>query len=118
MLLKSYRQAYHALLKTLLSLQQHLQGSDPDVVIVQQTFEQAHKLFTEQILKLNPTEIEPMLTSRWQSIQTEIHRGLRLLGTDILFWRTSKQNATASTRLTVIGDRLGRLIDYCQVILE
>ncbi|ACK73185.1 conserved hypothetical protein [Gloeothece citriformis PCC 7424] len=116
MLPKSYCQAYHSLVKNLLTLQQHLKQEQADVSTIQETYEQGQKIFTEQILTLSPEEIDPTLVSRWQSVQTEIHRSLRLIGTDLLFWRTSKQQTTANTRLNLMSDRLARMIEYCQIM--
>lgn len=116
MLPKSYRQAYHTWVKSLLTLQEQLYSPTPDVAMIEQTFQQVQQIFTAQILPLNSQEINLDIASRWQSIQTEIHRSLRLLATDILFLRTSKQSTSVRAKLTTISDRLCRLMEYCQLM--
>jgi hypothetical protein len=55
------------------------------------------------------------LESQWRSLHTEIHRELRLLNMDLLFLGRSSQQATKQKD---IGDRLNRLNQYCDKILN
>lgn len=55
------------------------------------------------------------LESQWRSLHTEIHRELRLLNMDLMFLGRSRQQAT---KQQAVGDRLNRLNQYCDKILN
>ena len=38
-------------------------------------------------------DLEPQALSRWQSVQTEIHREMKLLSTELLFLQLGRQGA-------------------------
>lgn len=116
MLPQSHARAYPQLLEELLLLQQEAIKPEPDFKVLQETFGRVQQVFQE-IISLPNEGLEPDILWQWQSVQTEIHRALRLLGTEILFLRSSKGVATSDQRLTALRDRLNQLIGYTQVML-
>jgi hypothetical protein len=82
------------------------------------TWQQLQALFKEEILTLTKEMIEPSMQSAWQSFQTESHRCLRLLTTDLLFLSSSKSPTTRQQRLSQIETRLDQMIAYGQNLLS
>lgn len=118
MLPESHRQAYQEFLRTLLDLQNLSTASNTDAASIQQNFQNVQQIFQKQVAILTSDEVDPAIASRWQSIQTEIYRAIRLLDTDILFLRSSRQAATTEARLKTVSDRTQKLIGYCQALLQ
>lgn len=117
MLPQSHIQAYQEFLTVLLTLRDHVTAEPPNAAALQETLARAQQIF-QQIMNLPDESLAPEVAARWQSVQTEVYRALRLLNTDILFLRSSKGAATSERRLTAVGDRLEQIIGYCQVILQ
>jgi hypothetical protein len=113
MLPKAHCQGVQNLLNALLTLQEQL-GRDESL----SAFEQVQQVFQEQILGLSGEGLDGALASAWQSMQTEIHRNLRLLATDLLFLASARQAATTQQRLGSVRDRVGHIIGYCQGMVE
>ena len=118
MLPKSHLYAYQEFLTVLLTLRDQATAEPPETDGLQETFERVQQIFQSQIMSLPDDSLNSEIASRWQSVQTEIYRALRLLKTDIMFLRSSRQAATAEQRLAAVGDRLEKIIGYCQVILQ
>ncbi len=81
-------------------------------------FPDLQQWFQQEIMTLTDQELDTKVISLWRSLQTEIQREFRLLSTDMLFLASSRQASTRESRLKTIGDRITRLIAYCQKILE
>ncbi|MGH2413606.1 MAG: heterocyst frequency control protein PatD [Microcystaceae cyanobacterium] len=118
MLPQLHTQAYQQLLDALLTLQQLATETEPDVQALQERFELVQHVFQGQIMGLSVEELQPSILVKWQSVRTEIHRALRLLGTEMLFLRSAKDVATYQRRLVTLRDRLAQLIGYAQVMIE
>ena len=84
---------------------------------IKQEFLSIQNWFEQNIASMGDRQIDPELLPRWQAVQTEIKREFKLLGTDILFLATSRQQKTQQKRLKSIEERLTKLIGYCQVML-
>lgn len=54
----------------------------------------------------------------WRSLQTELHRELRLINVDLMFLENSHVAVTKDQKRREIGDRLTRLEQYCTQILS
>lgn len=54
----------------------------------------------------------------WRSLQTELHRELRLINVDLMFLENSRTAAMKDQKRQEIGDRLTRLEQYCAQILQ
>lgn len=112
-----HRNAYQHFLTVLISLRELVASSQAESDALGQGFRQVQQVFQTEILILSGEELEASIAPRFQSIQTEVYRSLRLLETDFLFWRTSRQAATSQQRLVVLENRLEALIGYCQAAI-
>ncbi|MBE9044459.1 heterocyst frequency control protein PatD [Pleurocapsales cyanobacterium LEGE 10410] len=85
---------------------------------IQHKFQNLASWFERYIVCLNSENLNTAIAPRWQSVHTEIKREFRLLSTDILFLTSARQNATQTKRIKSIGDRLTKLLGYCQIMLN
>jgi hypothetical protein len=74
-----------------------------------QIFPLVDKEFSEEVL--------PEIASRWRSLNTEIHRSMKLLALDISLLKAARSPQMQKTRRQGMSDRLSTLISYCQVLL-
>lgn len=118
MLPLSHRRAYQDLMKFLQKLNERVDEDKIKGTEFQQALRKVQQVFQEQILPLTSQEINPSVVSRWQSIQTEIHRAVKLLQVDGMLLQASRQSDTSAKRQAAMGDRIDQLIGYCQVLLD
>ncbi len=111
MLPLSYRQRYQTFLNTLKQLQETL-NTDGDYAALKAGFSQLQQQFQQEIMALTGEELTGELLSQWQSSQTEIHRTMRLLQTDLMFLQTSRNPETSQQRLATVRDRVEKLIQF------
>ncbi|GAB4547825.1 MAG: hypothetical protein Tsb0014_42580 [Pleurocapsa sp.] len=129
MLPKSHQQEYQDFLTLLEPIQstcttllskterhQEYRAIQGDILLLQQQFQDLQPWFEGHILTLTETEIEPNFISRWRSLQTEIKRAFRLLTTNMLLLKSSRQTKTVATRVKTVQDNLDKLTDYCQLL--
>ena len=120
MLSTSHNRAYQAFLTLLTDF--HNLGINSATLAtkseIRQEFFALQQWFGQNITTLDQVGIEPLYVPRWESIQREIRREFQLLGTDILFWASARQEVTKMKRLKNISDRLNKLSSYCQMLLE
>lgn len=118
MLPTSHNRAYQEFLTLLQQLQRAcLLSTEVGVTSLQQEFQVVRQYFERQIVPLTSEELDESIAPRWQSLQTELKRELRLLTTDMMFLGSSRQPETKEARLRSIGDRLGKISGYCQAML-
>jgi hypothetical protein len=120
MLSSSHDRAYQDFLILLTKLQSLVCGKQHEVdpIQVKQEFDKLSLWFERHITNLHEEDLSEEISLRWQSVQTEIKREFKLLSTDILFLASARQNTTQNKRLKNIGDRLSKLINYCQIMLN
>ena len=120
MLPVTHDRAYQELLTLLREFQSWLNERSPEIdpVELQQQFQNFARWFERNIAQLDSEAVDRAIASRWQSVQTEIRREFKLLSTDILFFSSARQNSTQTKRRKSIGDRLAKLIGYCQILLD
>ncbi|MEQ8537452.1 MAG: heterocyst frequency control protein PatD [Coleofasciculus sp. D1-CHI-01] len=118
MLVPSQRQSYQDFKHVLDDLHACTQSQELDQTEIQERFQAVKQLFQGRIITLNPDEVHQEQVSIWQSRQTEIHRHIRLLETDMLMLRTARHSATVQSRVAIIRDRLNTLIQYCSAMLQ
>ncbi|MGK7874305.1 MAG: heterocyst frequency control protein PatD [Xenococcaceae cyanobacterium] len=118
MLPKLHCQAYQEFLTALLELRDRATAPNLEAASLQENFKQVQQVFQGQIMILTSDGLDPAIAPRWQSVQTELHRALRLLEMDIMFLCSSRQAATAGQRLASVSDRLEKIIGYCQLLLQ
>ncbi len=109
---QAFKQALKQLQASLIQLET---GLDAELMT---NFLQVQHFFLQQVITLSPDLLSPALESRVRSCQTEIHKQLRLLGTDFTFLQAAQQATTRNQRQVQIGDRLQTLIGYCDALLQ
>lgn len=117
MLPESHNRAYRNFLSILLEFQELIDSDRLDFVSINHHFLLIQQFFPKQITILTSAEIDDSIAAKWQSIHTEIYRAWRLLETEIVFLRSSKQTETTKKRLNSLRDRLKQIINYCQGML-
>ena len=118
MLPNALRQRYQDFQQGLEDLRSIVLQDNPDRLRLQEAYTRVKQLFQEQIASVSAEEIDPQTVSRWQSIQTETHKQMRLLLAEVQFLQASRQGATFQQRKGQIGDRLQTLIGYCNLLLN
>ena len=118
MLPQSHQKKYQELLTALLELQHYVAGKSSDFAILQKSFQKVQHLFQNQIMTLTSDGLDSCILLKWQSAQTEIHRALRLLEMDVMFFGVSRKADTSQQRIAAISDRINTLIGYCNVLLQ
>lgn len=114
----SRRQRYQELQQALEQLQTTAAQDNLDRTVLAAEYKKVQQFFGNQIMRADSSELEPSETPPEQSYLTEIHKQLRLLGTDITFLQASRQPATATARQTAAHARLNTLIGYCGALLQ
>jgi glutamate-1-semialdehyde aminotransferase len=79
--------------------------------------QQVQQYFQQQIMTLPTEEVDAAAVSRVQSVQTELHRYLRLLGTEVNFLAVSRNPSTTEKTLANLRDRVQKLIAGCDTLL-
>lgn len=120
MLPASHNRAYQDFLSLLIELKDLLAARTPQTEQseLQGQLSDLTRWYEQNLVNLDSDNIDRKISPRWQAVQTEIKREFKLLSTDILFFSSARQNATKSKRLKSIGDRLDKLVGYCQIILK
>jgi CRISPR/Cas system CSM-associated protein Csm2 small subunit len=115
MLPSFYQEVYRNFIEALKSLREAVKQSDDEK---QAAFAKVEHLYQTQVITLTEEEIDPEIVSRWRSIQTELHRMFKLLATDWLFLRSSRQVSTKKDRIDIFCDRIEQMIKFCRILLE
>ncbi|XHU95273.1 MAG: heterocyst frequency control protein PatD [cyanobacterium endosymbiont of Rhopalodia gibba] len=125
MLPKPHQKFYQKFLASLITLRAQIMMKDinsgrlsQNFHMAQENFHMAQEIFQNHILGLTTENLENYAVSSRPSIQTEIHRTLRLLITDFLFLQSSQKRSTEEQRLKRVLDHIEKLIGYCQLILS
>ncbi|MEO8892751.1 MAG: heterocyst frequency control protein PatD [Coleofasciculaceae cyanobacterium] len=82
------------------------------------TLQNLQQLFKSEIANLSADDLNSEYAGRWQSVQTEFLRQMRLLETDVMLLQAARRQATLETRIAGICDRIKTLIQYCEVLLQ
>jgi hypothetical protein len=118
MLPNLHRQAYGVLRSRLEVFRDRLLSHGIDLPALATQWQDLQSYFQAEVLGLTAEGLDSAQGDRWQSLQTEIYKTMRLLDTDILFLKASRQTQTTEQRLKIIVDRLGQLIAYCQLLTD
>jgi hypothetical protein len=113
-----HRQRYHDFQQALEQLHKRLTAQDLQETALQDNVREVQQLFQCQIASLSAEDCTPDDASRWQSIQTEIYKQMRLLQTDVMRLQASRSSATSLSRTADMSDRINTLIQYCQALLQ
>jgi hypothetical protein len=117
MLSNFHYQSYQEFAVILGQLQASANSTHLDVVNLLEIFQQAQRLFGQQIITLDPSDLAPSVASRVRSYHTEIDKELKLLRIDMSFLQAARQPATIIARKEQICTRIQTLINYCNVLL-
>ncbi len=112
------RQPYEEFQQSLEQLLSTAQQPSLDGAALKGALQEVQQFFNGRILGVPAEELDPALASRVQSIQTEIHKQLRLLMTDAMFLAASRQPATAQQRQSQVLERIQTLMAYAGALLK
>lgn len=118
MLPLTHRQPYQKFQEALQEVLNHAPDIDLPKTELPEKFANLLHLFQNEIASLSIDDLELEYASRWQSVQTEFKRQMRLLETDVLLLQAARNEATITTRVEGICDRFKTLIQYCEVLLQ
>lgn len=111
-------QQYQAFQQALEQLRKTITVTDWEGAALRDRYQNVQLLFQSQIATLSADDLAPEHAPRWQSLQTEIHKQMRLLETDMMLLLSSRSSATSQRRLLSVRDRLNTLIQYCEALLQ
>ncbi len=111
-------QHYQAFRQTLEQLLKTFRISDWEESMLLERYQNVQQLFQSQIATLSADDVAPENAPRWQSLQTEIYKQMRLLETDMMMLHVSRSSATSQRRVLSLCDRLNTLIQYCEALLQ
>ncbi|MGB3236656.1 MAG: heterocyst frequency control protein PatD [Geitlerinemataceae cyanobacterium] len=117
MLPNDRQQRYRKLRESLEQLCLQVGVDRPDAVSLRESVDRVQEFFGSQLLHLPAEGLDPADVSRTQSYNTELHKQLRLLATDVLFLGSARQAATVQQRQGQLRDRLMILLRYCDILL-
>ena len=118
MLLKFYYQSYEELLVKLLELQELVIAEDTNMIAIKTVYGQIQAIFQDQVIGVSLDELDCSAIPLLRSAQTEIYKNLRLLGADLLYLTSSRQQKTTEKRVEKIQKKVKELIGYCQAIIS
>jgi hypothetical protein len=111
-------QHYQAFQQALEQLFQTLTVADGQEAELQGRYQNVQQLFQSQIATLSAEDFAPEHAPRWQSLQTEIYKQMRLLETDMMLLQASRSSTTSQRRVLSVCDRLNTLIQYCEALFQ
>ncbi|MEB3358786.1 MAG: heterocyst frequency control protein PatD [Synechococcales bacterium] len=117
MLPEPYQSRYGALRQSLEQLAGVVADPAGDGDAIERLFQTTQQQ-AQSVISADFEDLEGAIAPRLRSYRTEINRQLRLLGTDVLFLKTSRQPQTSQQRRAQMGDRLQQLMGYCTASLE
>ena len=85
---------------------------------VNRRFQEISSWFKEHIAELDSHNLSVGISSRWQSVQTEIKREFQLLSVAISFLSAARQKNKQSKRIEDVKQHIAKLIGYCQIMLN
>ncbi|MGB7444432.1 MAG: heterocyst frequency control protein PatD [Coleofasciculaceae cyanobacterium] len=118
MLPASHCEPYQELQKALESMLSKVSSTNWQGAKLQEIDQSVQQVFSQEIANLRADELAPEDISRWQSIQTEIHKQMRLLSTDLMMLQAARSSETFLVRSKSLCDRITTLIQYCQALID
>jgi len=115
---KLHKELIQQFLNRLESLEDAVLLPQPDGEAVKQQFQEIERQSTEEILPIPLESVKSLsFASIWVGLQTEMHRNLRLLKTDLAFFESSLKKGK-SPQLKRICLYFNDLIGYCNFLLK
>lgn len=115
---KLHRELIQQFLDRLESLEDAVLLPQPDGEAVKQQFTEIERQFAEEILPISSESVKLLsFATIWTSLQTEMHRNLRLLKTDFAFFESSlrKDKPPKTKRICL---QIDQIIAMCNVLLK
>jgi hypothetical protein len=118
MLPSTHRQPYQKFQAVLQQMLDNAPDIDLQQTVLPENWQNLQGLFNNEIASLCADDLPSEYASRWQSVQTEFKRQMRLLETDVMLLKAARNRETLQTRVGGICDRFQTLIQYCEVLLQ
>ena len=118
MLPSTHREPYQKFQQVLQKMLDSRADIDFEQATLPEKLQNLQQLFKSEIATLSADDISSEYAGRWQSVQTEFFRQMRLLETDVMLLQAARRAATLETRIGGICDRFKTLIQYCEVLLQ
>lgn len=74
--------------------------------------------FQHQIMAAPECPLPPAIAGKMRSYTTEIHRLLKLIQRDLIFWQSASQPATKAQRQTDIWSKLNLVMQFVRSMIE
>ncbi|MDJ1183379.1 heterocyst frequency control protein PatD [Roseofilum casamattae] len=117
MLSERYKQVYECFVECLQQLSEvAIAPASAEELVA--ACDRVQDFFVREIAELTGEEEGKSVAPLWQSVHTEMHREMKLLMTEMTFYRIARSPGMQEQRKIKIGDRSGKLISYCHTILE
>jgi hypothetical protein len=84
----------------------------------QTTYEAIMAYFDRELIAISTTPLSPGLAGKMRSYTTEIHRLLKLVHRDLLFWHSARQPETKARRRLDILAKLDMIMQFIQSMIE
>ena len=107
-----YCQVYAAFQEELEKLRSVLTAEELKLPELQRTWQRVQTTFQNQVMPLCGEDLDTLTFSSWQSVQTEIHREMRLLSTELMFLQLDR----FGRKQQGARDRLDKIIGFCQML--
>lgn len=117
MLPNDHQQRYRELRVFLEELCTQVATDRPDGTALRESVQRTQEFFAAQVLSLPFEGFDRPDKSGTQSYNTELHKQLRLLATDVLFLGSARHAATVQQRQAQLRERLTILLHYCDILL-
>ena len=118
MLPTTHLSVYHQCAARVDNLSVLWRAENPVPEAIASQFEELESYFLQEILTLTDDTLEPKIAHQWQVMQTEIHRLLRLMKTDLLFWQMAMKSGKSGKtpkQTQRLQDYLQKLQAFCQI---
>jgi hypothetical protein len=113
-----HRELIQQFLDRLENLEEAILHPQPNSEVIKQKFHEIEQQFTEEILPIPVESVKSFsFASIWTGLQTEMHRNLRLLKTDMAFFEASVQKGKPP-KIKRIGLYMNDLMGYCHFLLK
>jgi hypothetical protein len=113
MAINSLSQSYSQLQNQLQQLALRLEQGNLEASQAIATGQQLLQFWQTQLATSTGENLAPQTLAQWQSLHIELHRELRLLNLDLMFFSRSLAPETKATKQKNVGDRLNKLQQYC-----
>ena len=105
-------------LNFLQDFQEMISEEEVNFSAIQIQWQRIQDYLQSQIVPIRSTDFSVHQQSFWQTWQTETYRYVRLLNTEVLFWKSAQKPETKRDRYFTIKERLEKMIQLTKNLLE